>query len=446
MGSRQQSENWKDELICAVCLEIFEDPVTLNCGHNYCRSCIVSCWDSQESNFCPECLDVFPETNLKRNRALANLADRARNLNRNRRKKASKLRCDLHQEELKLFCETDKQLICGICRDGREHKYHDFIPLNEAVELYKEQSSSLQTHIRYEFAKMHRILNEKEQHLSRDLQGREERILEEMHKNLRRIQDILDSIERMLSEFRTRMDQQDVLAFLKEEGSWNRRISARRNSLALVDMDLPLGIFKGPLQYIAWREMMDSISPVPASLTLNPNTANSWLILSEDLSSVKMGDQRQLLEDIPQRFDRCACVLGSKGFKSGRHYWEVEVGDKTEWDLGVAKKSCNRKGRIKRMPEDGYWRLGLRSRNEYTAFSTPPTYLSLSVNPKKIGVYLDHEGGQVSFYNADNMSHLHTFTDNFTEKLYPYFCPCLNDGGKNSRAMKICWVNGHCVA
>ncbi|GCB84677.1 hypothetical protein scyTo_0025336, partial [Scyliorhinus torazame] len=179
----------------------------------------------------------------------------------------------------------------------------------------------------------------------------------------------------------------------------------------------------------------------PASLTLNPKTANPWLILSSDLTSVKMGEQRQVLQDRPERFDRCACVLGAEGFKSGRHYWEVEVGDKTEWDLGVAKKSCDRKGRIKRMPDDGYWRLSLRGGGEYKAFTAPPTYLSLNVDPRKIGVYLDYEGGQVSFYNADDMSHLHTFTDAFVEKLYPYFCPCLNDGGKNAGLMKICWFN-----
>ncbi|XP_078073649.1 zinc-binding protein A33-like [Mustelus asterias] len=470
---RQRAESWKEELICAVCLELFTDPVTLECGHNYCRSCIVGCWEMQESNFCPECLDVFPEINLKSNRALAKLAEKARNRDRHRRRRGRKLYCDLHQEELKLFCETDKKLICGICRDGREHKYHSFIPLNEAVEIYKdnlklsldsaakrkatvleakfnqkqkisqvrEQSRNLQIHIRYEFAKMHRILNEQEQRLSRDLQEQEGKILEDMRENLRGIQEVLDSIERVLAEFQAKLDQPDILNILKEEGCWNTSFSEKRESMALVDKELPLGIFRGPLQYIAWKEMMDSISPVPAALTLNPKTANPWLILSENLSSVKMGEQRQMLEDTPQRFDRCACVLGAEGFTSGRHYWDVEVGDKTEWDLGVAKRSCARKGRIKRMPEDGYWRLSLRTGGEYKAFSTPPTHLSLSVNPRKIGVYLDYEGGQVSFYNAGDMSHLHTFTDAFDEKLYPYFCPCLSDGGRNTGRMKICHFN-----
>ncbi|XP_072406285.1 LOW QUALITY PROTEIN: zinc-binding protein A33-like [Chiloscyllium punctatum] len=473
MDSGQWAESWREELVCAVCLGLFVDPVTLDCGHSYCRSCITGCWQAQETNFCPECLEVFLGITLRSNRALTNLAGRVRQLNRNRRMESQQLHCELHHEGVKLLCETDQKLLCSICRDSREHRYHTFIPLNEAVGLYKdqlkssldlaakrkaqllkakfnqeekisqvkEQSRNLQVHIKYEFAKMHRTLSEMERCLNGDLRAREGMILEAMRGNLREIQGALDSAERVLTEFQSRLDRPDVLTILKEKDSWNAKIS--HNVMELVDMDLPLGIFRGPLQYIAWREILDTISPVPAALTLNPKTANPWLVLSEDQSAVRMGDRRQELPDLPQRFDRCACVLGSEGFTSGRHYWEVEVRDKTEWDLGVAKRSCKRKGRIRRTPEDGYWRLSLRGGSEYMAFTSPPTSLSVVPRPRKVGVYLDYEGGQVSFYNADSMSHLHTFTDAFTEKLYPYLCPCLNNGGKNSVFMKICGVKAH---
>ncbi|GCB72605.1 hypothetical protein scyTo_0002085 [Scyliorhinus torazame] len=246
MASRLQSENWTEDTICPICLDFFKDPVILDCGHNFCRPCIILCWE-KKLNSCPECKAAFQERNMKHNRALANLAEKARQLKLNPKAEESELRCEEHQDELKLFCETDKKLICYTCRDSREHKSYNFLPIKEAVEICKDQlksfldslalkksavletelkqkgkisevrtqSNNLQSHITSEFSKMHQILTEKEQRLLRDLREEEERILESMEKNLREIQEKLNSIEEKRLKLRKQVQQKDDLIFLK---------------------------------------------------------------------------------------------------------------------------------------------------------------------------------------------------------------------------------------
>ncbi|XP_029112240.1 butyrophilin subfamily 1 member A1-like [Scleropages formosus] len=173
-------------------------------------------------------------------------------------------------------------------------------------------------------------------------------------------------------------------------------------------------------------------------VTLDPDTANPWLILSEDKKQVRHGVIWQDLPYKPERFKRRIGVLGKEGFSSGRRYWEVQVGDKTEWDLGVARESINRKWYFPLNPSGGLWAISLWNGNEYLAFTDPSVSLHLSVKPQKVGVFVDYEKGQVSFYSVEDKSHLYTFIGyKFTEKLYPYFSPCTNDDGTNSTPLII---------
>ncbi|XP_016117401.1 E3 ubiquitin-protein ligase TRIM39-like [Sinocyclocheilus grahami] len=173
-------------------------------------------------------------------------------------------------------------------------------------------------------------------------------------------------------------------------------------------------------------------------VTLDPDTAHPELILSDDGKQVRCGDIRQKLPDKPERFDPCPCVLGKEGFSSGRFYFEVQVKGKTEWDLGVARESINRKGAITLRPSDGYWTVALMNGDEYEACDGPSVSLSLRVKPQRVGVFVDYEEGLVCFYDVESSSHIYSFTaQSFTEKLYPYFSPCFNDGGKNSSPLII---------
>uniref|UniRef100_A0A673HLS8 B30.2/SPRY domain-containing protein n=1 Tax=Sinocyclocheilus rhinocerous TaxID=307959 RepID=A0A673HLS8_9TELE len=158
-------------------------------------------------------------------------------------------------------------------------------------------------------------------------------------------------------------------------------------------------------------------------VTLDPDTAHPKLILSNDGKQLRHGDIKQQLPNNPERFDHYPGVLGKEGFSSGRFYFEVQLKGKSKWDLGVARESINRKGKIRVSPQDGFWAVALRNGNEYWACADPCVYLSLRVKPQKVGVFVDYEEGLVSFYDVESKSHICSFTSqSFTEKLHLYFC------------------------
>ncbi|XP_051899700.1 E3 ubiquitin-protein ligase TRIM39-like [Pristis pectinata] len=165
----------------------------------------------------------------------------------------------------------------------------------------------------------------------------------------------------------------------------------------------------------------------PVSVTLDVETAHPEIEVSEDLKGVRRAWTPRDLPDTGKRFTSWKCALGSKGFTSGRHYWEVEVAGNREWGLGVAAESVERKRGVELRPENGFWTIERWwwwpwGYVEFYANTSPRSPLPADPIPGRVGVCLSYESGTVSFYSADSKSHLHTFTGNkFTEKLYPFF-------------------------
>ncbi|XP_065427588.1 butyrophilin subfamily 1 member A1-like [Chrysemys picta bellii] len=169
------------------------------------------------------------------------------------------------------------------------------------------------------------------------------------------------------------------------------------------------------------------------NITLDAGTAHPNLSIAGDHKSLKHEAQPQKVPPNPERFDSTVCVLASEGFSSGKHYWEVDVVSSSDWDLGVARKSIERKGKLSLSPKDGFWALGFSGR-DYWAKTDPWTRVMVQKKPKKIGIYLSYQEKQVTFFNVTDMSVLFTFYDcSFSGEVYPFF--------KNSHketAMRIC--------
>ncbi|PWA30668.1 hypothetical protein CCH79_00009230 [Gambusia affinis] len=176
--------------------------------------------------------------------------------------------------------------------------------------------------------------------------------------------------------------------------------------------------------------------PIPKDITLDPGTAHPRLIISADGKQVQCSDRHQLVPDNPGRFDRVVCVMAHQGFTSGRHYWEVDVSNKTDWDLGVASRSVIRKGKIPVSPANGYWFLSLRDQTNYTFRTNPPTSLTVATRPSRVGIYLDCNKGLVSFSNVEAKQIIFTYTDSFKDTIHPFFSPCTNKSGQNAAPLQ----------
>uniref|UniRef100_A0A672YWK4 B30.2/SPRY domain-containing protein n=1 Tax=Sphaeramia orbicularis TaxID=375764 RepID=A0A672YWK4_9TELE len=160
-------------------------------------------------------------------------------------------------------------------------------------------------------------------------------------------------------------------------------------------------------------------------LTLDPNTVNQSLALSDDNRTVTETKEKLPYPNHPERFNHWKQVLCKEGL-TGRCYWEVEC--KGWVNIGVAYKGIKRKGQ-----DDDCWigqndkswslmccddKFTACHKNTRTVLRTPP-----ALDCGRVGVYLDCLAGTLSFYrvSSDTLIHLHTFHTTFTEPLYAAF-------------------------
>ncbi|XP_047649743.1 ret finger protein-like 4A [Phacochoerus africanus] len=170
--------------------------------------------------------------------------------------------------------------------------------------------------------------------------------------------------------------------------------------------------------------MNPRIRKLQVDVTLDADTANKQLIISEDLKTVHCGLLKQKKEACPERFSDTLCVLGLPRFTSGRHYWEVDVESSREWDVGVCKESVHRQGMIQLSPDRGFWTVSLRRGQFYSAGTVPSTVLRVNPRLHRVGIFLDLNSKSISFYHISDGSHIFTFTKLPTaEPLRPFFSP-----------------------
>ncbi|XP_030280832.1 E3 ubiquitin-protein ligase TRIM39-like isoform X3 [Sparus aurata] len=516
----------EDQFLCSICLDVFTDPVSIPCGHNFCKTCITQHWDINVPQKCPNCKEVFyrrPEMRVN-----TFISEMAAHSSEQQVSKPGEVPCDdcagtklkalksclvclasycethlephltmsglkrhqlidpvenledrmctKHDKLLELFCKTDQMCVCMLCT-VLDHQGHSVVPLKEGYKRKKAELGKTDAEIQQMIQK--RRLKIEEMKRSVELSNKDAdreiaagvQVFSALKESVERSQaELIDTIkekqretEKQAEGFIKELEQE--ISELEKRSSEVEQLSQSEDHLHLLQSFPSLnaapptkdwtGVSVHPPSYEgtvvrAVNQLEETLSKqmkkvelkrvqqYAVDLTLDPNTAHPSLILSDNGKQVNCGDVKKKLPDNPERFNYHSIVLSKQSFSSGRFYYEVQVKEKTKWDLGVASESINRKGKITPSPQNGYWTICLRNKNEYKAPAGPSVSLSLKCRPEKVGVFVDYEEGLVSFYDVDAAALIYSFTGCcFTQKLYPYFSPCVNDGGKNSAPLII---------
>ncbi|XP_076849731.1 E3 ubiquitin-protein ligase TRIM35-like [Brachyhypopomus gauderio] len=435
----------EEEFSCPVCCDIFRDPVILSCTHSVCKTCLQQFWETNGSQECPVCRRRSSRDNPPLNRALKNLCEAFLESRSQRSSAGSEVLCSLHNEKLKLFCLEDQQPVCLVCQTSKAHKTHDCCPVDEAVcdfkNKFKTSLKSLQQHlkvleedkqvyektaahikyqaqhterqIKEEFEKIHQFLRDEEAARIAALKEEEEQKSHMMRRKIEEMSGEIASLSDQIRNTEKEMEAENIPFLLVRITQVHHTPKEHEKvSGALINVAKHLS----NLKFRVWERMQKILQYYP--VTLDPNTAHPHLHLSDDLTTVERRPQDSLLPDNPERFDVWACVLGSEGFNSGTHCWDVDVGDSEHWILGVIRESEWRKGR-----GVSVWNL-LNLMGKYWTHcpGLQGYYITHREKVQRVRVQLDWDRGKVTFTDLLTSSHLHTITHTFTDTVFPLFC------------------------
>ncbi|XP_016391194.1 E3 ubiquitin-protein ligase TRIM58 isoform X1 [Sinocyclocheilus rhinocerous] len=550
----------EEQVHCSICLDVFTNPVSIPCGHNFCMACIGSYWKSSALFMCPMCKKTFfKQPDISINTVLREIAEKFKEIKTNPVANLQKttqpdpgqspvelptempelippngpwaqvVSCDVctgpqrqavksclvcltsyceehlkthtsrftkhkliepvqnledrmckkHERLLELFCKKDQTIVCVLCTE-MDHRAHYTVPVErewtEKKALFRKTEAEVQQMIQERlnkvddikhslelnkssaqkeiedsmqvFSDLIRAVQKAQAELVLDIEEKQRKTESWANGQIQELEQEIDLLKLRNTELEYLSHTEDHIHFLQNFPSLMSHPHTKDWSETCVYADACVGTTRRTvlkLEETLTEEVeklveieLNRVQKYSVDITFDPDTANPWLQLSEDGRQMRHLGAWQDLADTPERFDTVVITLSREGLSSGRHYWEVQVGEKDDWYIGVARASVNRKGRISVSTAQGYWALAMKKGQEYRVSSSPPLLLSIEPKLKRVGVYVDYEEGQVSFYDVQNKSHIYTFMDSFKEKLFPFFYLYCCD--KASDTMMICPV------
>ncbi|XP_007544636.1 tripartite motif-containing protein 16-like [Poecilia formosa] len=381
--------------------------------------------------------------------------------------------CSHHEKVLEFFCRTDQQCICYLCT-MYEHKGHETVPaaaerdekqkklqesrqqMHQRIQDQEKDVKLLQQEVKAINVSAEKAVEDSEKiftELIRLLQKRssevKQQIRSQQETEVSRVKDVQEKLEQEITELKRKDAELEQLSHTEDHTQFllnypslpalresthssSINIRPRRN---FKDVTAAVSELRDKLQDVLrdpWTDVSQRLNevqfllsePEPKTraeflkysqkITLDPNTANSFLSLFERNRKAKKTD-KQSYPDHPDRFTQHSQVLSRESL-TGRCYWEVEWKGAGRGVVAILNKDVSREEKFGL--NDKSWSL-VCSTNKYTfKYNNTETPVSGPVS-SRIGVYLNHRAGILSFYSvSETMTLLHRVQTRFTQPLY----------------------------
>ncbi|XP_027713266.1 tripartite motif-containing protein 64-like [Vombatus ursinus] len=435
-AAMEMLQELQSKITCSICRSYFSEPVTLECGHSFCRACLCWSWRIGAPAFsCPKCRQVsqvreFPVVN----RHLAQLTDLEKQLSSQLLQSIQgQSQCVRHKEVFKLFCEDDQTPLCVRCSQSPEHGAHMICPIEVAAHNCREKLQHIQSHlgkcfeeskkllaqekpavdwhwrIGVEYNKLHCFLMEEESRCLGKIKQEQRASEDRLSQHIQSLQDLM--LELQEADHQPNVDLlQDVKQLLRRSES----VLSQRSKAVLPELrEYPI------------PGMIELLSRFRVDITMNPGPTSPCVTVSEDLKSVKAGEAWQAGTKQPEDLTFYA-VLAKQAFSSGRQYWEVDVTQLPQWVLGIYTPYLRRKRRRNVDSCDSVFLLQCVKKEEDYCFQTYPGPLKhrMKGSVPRVGVYLEYSSGTLVFYNVLQSSLIYRFDSiSFAAPVTPIFSP-----------------------
>ncbi|XP_011744213.1 putative tripartite motif-containing protein 49B [Macaca nemestrina] len=437
------------ELTCPICMNYFIDPVTIDCGHSFCRPCFYLNWqDIPLLVQCSECRKSTRQRNLETNIHLKKMASLARKASLWQFLSSEEQMCGTHRETKKMFCEVDRSLLCLLCSSSQKHRDHKHCPIEWAAEEHREKllkkmqslwEEACENHrnlnmettrtkywkdyvnlrleaVRAEYQKMPALHHEEEKHNLEMLKKKGKDIFHQLHLSKAKMAHRREILRGIYEELKEMCHKPDV-ELLQGFGD----ILHRSESVLLhKPQPLNLELSSGPI-----AGLMDRLNQFRVHITLHHEEANSHIFRYEILRSMCIECDHQ---DVPYitATPRSFLAWGAQTFTSGKYYWEFHVGDSWNWAFGVCNTYWKEKNQNEKIDgEEGLFLLGcVKNDIQCRLFTTSPLMLQYIPRPtSQVGLFLDYEAKTVSFVDVNQSSLIYTIPNcSFSPPLRPIFC------------------------